>query len=47
MRGEDVQPPNIGVTMFRITPACAGKTGVEVAVRHRKQDHPRMRGEDS
>ena len=30
----------------RITPACAGKTGVRPDKHHRWTDHPRMRGED-
>ena len=30
-----------------ITPACAGKTGVEVIPNVVRKDHPRMRGEDS
>ena len=31
----------------RITPACAGKTDLLVCFLKRRQDHPRMRGEDN
>ena len=31
---------------FRITPACAGKTRMDMLRRDVQEDHPRMRGED-
>ena len=43
------RPPNRprSRTPGRITPACAGKTGVRISVNYYGRDHPRMRGEDS
>ena len=40
-------PGKIGkLRRCRITPACAGKTSLTIAIMHAQTDHPRMRGED-
>ena len=39
---KDVEEASAG-----ITPACAGKTNIQQEMTLLKEDHPRMRGEDS
>ena len=46
MRGEDASQEVREDTGKRITPACAGKTGLTDPSTTSKRDHPRMRGED-
>ena len=46
MRGEDLEELSQNTAEARITPACAGKTGILGRLFGRPGDHPRMRGED-
>ena len=45
MRGKP-SAAGISLTVFRITPADAGKTAVKFGFQHRFQDHPRGCGEN-
>ena len=47
MRGEDLHLMGENAILQWITPACAGKTSWWTPYSDRREDHPRMRGEDS